>query len=57
MGAEKKCSLFRSPEIVNMARESATVTWTAPVPPAKKMLGFVTDVMPESYTFEKDWKN
>lgn len=23
MGAEKKCSLFRSPEIVNMGRESA----------------------------------
>jgi hypothetical protein len=46
MGAEQKCSLFRSPEIVSMARESATVTWTAPVPPAREMLSFVRDPMP-----------
>jgi len=41
MGAEKKCSLFRNPEVVSMARESATATWTGPLPLAKKMLSFV----------------
>ncbi len=41
MGAEEKCSLFRKPEVVGMARESTTVTCTAPVPLAKKMLSFV----------------
>jgi hypothetical protein len=46
MGAEKKCLLFRKPEILSMARESATVTSTAAVRPAKKMLNFVRDLMP-----------
>jgi len=35
MGAEQECSLFRSSEIVSMARESATVTWTVPSTPCE----------------------
>ncbi len=45
MGAGKKCSLFRSPEIVNMGRESAIMTSTAAAQPVKKILGFVIDLM------------
>jgi hypothetical protein len=44
MGTEKKCSLFRSPEIVNMGRESAIMTSTA-AQPVKKILGFVIDLI------------
>jgi hypothetical protein len=45
MGAEKKCSLFGSPEIVNMGRESAIMTSTAAAQPVKKILGFVIDLI------------
>ena len=45
MGKEKKCSLFRSPEIVNMGRESAIMTSIAAAQPVKKILGFVIDLI------------
>jgi hypothetical protein len=45
MGAGEKCPFFRSLEILNMARELATVISTAPVPPAKKMLSLERDAV------------
>jgi hypothetical protein len=57
MGTEEKSSLFRNPEVVSMARESATVVRTAPVPPCEEDAKFCEDLMPRSYTLEKVWKN
>jgi hypothetical protein len=45
MGERKKCSFFSSPEIISMARDSATVTSTAPVSLAKEMLSLVRDLI------------
>ena len=53
MGTEEKSSLFRTPEVVSMARESATAVWTAPVPPREEDAKSCEDLMPESYTLEK----
>ena len=57
MGTEEKSTLFRNPEVVSMARESATVVRTAPVPPCEEDAKFCEDLMPRSYTLEKVWKN